>query len=282
MGCRRLDWYSPQIEEARASDLCLFDSRMPVRRRRKQQRKPELWKPPAAITLNAITFHNSTTGTDHAPVLPKTETITKPTVSTGDILICSFATNAGTTAGTVTGPAGWTLIGSAITSTKVWIAVWVALQSVANLGFTANAAVGAADLSWEVASFTGVDNVTPIDATGTGSSNTGANSISVATFNTVTDKSLELFCIANFNGANTFTQASFNILASSPTNCQMALCYAKAATSPAGATGAFTVNDSAAASGNILCYQQFALRPAAGTFQGDEEEGIRLPIRYNW
>lgn len=209
-----------------------------------------------------VAFHASATGTEHNTTGAKT--VTKPTVSAGDILICEFGVNNATTANTVTAPAGWTRIGSTITSTKVRTDVWWALQSVASTSFTVNAdGAGSGDWSYTCSSYSNVDNTTPIDATGTGNSNTGANSISAATFNTATDRALELIAITNWNGGAVFSATGFSVVASATTNCQTACLYGTSVVTPAGATGGKTVNDSASATSNILCYQQFALRPAA-------------------
>jgi hypothetical protein len=48
-----------------------------------------------------------------------------------------------------------------------------------------------------------------------------------------------------------------------------------------GSTGTFTLNDSAGTSGQVLIWIPFALRPASGTFQGDEE-GITYSSRMVW
>ena len=212
----------------------------------------------------AIAFHASSTGTAHANA--GTTTITKPTVSAGEILVVALGVNSSGTCKTYAAPSGWTQIGPAggILQSQVRIQLFWALNNPASLAFTVSGGAGVQDESWACASFSGVDTTTPVDATGTGNGNTGSGTISVATFNTVTDQALELFGIVDWNAGSTFSQASFNILASSATNCQMALCYAKSATSPAGATGAFTVTDNAGATGNFLAYQQFALKPTAG------------------
>lgn len=213
----------------------------------------------------AVAFHNSSTGTTHNPAVASTVTITKPTVSAGDVLVCEFGNNGGTTAQSMTAPAGWTQIGSTISSTKVKTQAWWALQSVAALGFTVGAdGAGSSDVSWTCLSFSGVDNTTPIDATGTGNSNTGANNVTPANYTDVTDGALPLVAITNWNGGGVFTSTGFTVVPSATTNCQTATLYANAAVSGAGATvTGVQINDSASATGNILCYQQFALRPAA-------------------
>ncbi len=193
-----------------------------------------------------VAFHASSTGAGDG-VSGNTTTITKPTVSAGDILICTIGVNEATTAGT---------------STKVRIYNWWSLQSNSTLGFVYTAGTGSSNISWQCLSFSGVDNVNPIDVAGTGNSNTGASTISVTTFNTITEAALEVFGICDWNGGSSFTNSSFNfVLTSNSTNCQSATGYAKTATSPGGATGAFTITDGAASSGNILCFQQWALRP---------------------
>ncbi len=218
----------------------------------------------------AIAFHASGTGTFTNVVNGGSVAPTKPAVSTNDILIIAFGLNAGTVSPpSITAPTGWTLIGSQITggagSSGAGVSMYWALQSVASLAFTANRpGATTLDVEYVIASFSGVDNVTPIDATGTGTTNSGSATISIATFNTVTDQALEVFGITDWNGSSTFSQASFNILPSgTPATIQGALCYAKNPTTPAGGTGAFTLTDNAGASGNVLAYQQFALRPAA-------------------
>jgi hypothetical protein len=216
------------------------------------------WNPRLA-SAGPIGFRNSTQGQINNPV--GTITITKPTVVAGDILVVEFGINGGISAASVTAPAGWTQIGSTIHNSHVTVQAFWALQSVAALGFTFVGG-GSQDLTWKCGTFRNVDNVNPIDAVGTGNSNTGSATISVATFNTVTNNALEMFAICDWN-SGAFTQASFNIDPTPTSFNASALCYAKAAQATAGATGAFTVSDSGSATGQVLCYQQWALRNAS-------------------
>lgn len=215
----------------------------------------------------AVAFHASTTGVSNSVSNGATVTVTKPTVTTGDYLIVVFGINQ-TTVGTAafTAPAGWTVVGARVALTSVVVQAWIAPQSVAALGWTFAVGTGAgtANSSWVCASFSGVDATTQVDVTGTGNSNSAANSISVTAMTTVTDQSLEVIGIVDWNGSAAFTATGFTVKPSTATSCQVALLYANTATTPAGTTGAKTVNDSASAGGNFLAYQQLCLRPLAG------------------
>ncbi len=78
----------------------------------------------------------------------------------------------------------------------------------------------------------------------------------------MTDLALPIMGITDWT-AGGFTSTGFTALSSATTNCLTAILYANSTLTPAGAVGAKTVSDSGSATGNNLCYQQFALRPAA-------------------
>jgi len=229
----------------------------------------------------AVVFHATSTGTSHNPSSGNLS-ITKPTTTAGDVLICEWGINGGTTAGTLATPSGWTLIGAAISSTKVKTYVFWALESVATLAFAYTVGAGTGDVSWTCTSFSGADPTTPIDATGAGSSNTGAASITPANYSSVTDQALPLVAVTNWNGGGVFTSTGYTVKPSATTNCQTALLYRNTAVSPAGTVTGVSIADSAGASGNILCVQQFALRPdlaAGGAPWGwDEAETVRARL----
>ncbi len=163
----------------------------------------------------AVSFHASATGTG---TTTGSQTVTKPTVSAGDILVVVWGRNNGTTAGTVTAPAGWTRVGLTITSTKVRTDVWWAAQDVASTAFTV-VADGSGGIGWSYvcASFSGVDTTTPIDATGTGNSNTGAASITPANYTSATAGALPLVGITDWN-AGVYTSTGYTVKPSAVTN----------------------------------------------------------------
>ncbi len=270
MGCRKLIWPNERIEEVRGGQ--------PVPRFVPQPDRPPLriWTPP----YSAITFNTSSTngGTGQAT---GTITITKPlSLLPQDVLVISWCLNQGTTAGTLATPAGWTLIGSSIASTKVRIYQYWALQSVSTLGFVYTAGTGtSSDFSWVCAAFTGVNNTTPIDSTGTGSSNTASASITTLTYSTVHANALPLISFGDWNGG-TVTAPSYNVLSSNIVNTADTLLYSTTPVASPGTVAAVVINSGGAASGQINCYQQFALNPAAGAL--DEDEGVRYASYTQW
>jgi hypothetical protein len=192
-----------------------------------------------------------------------TKTLTKPTGSTSatDILLCTWSSWESTGTSTLSTPAGWTLIAVVDTgSVRSWT-FW-ALGNVAATGFAWVAGGGGTDLGWVCLGFTGVDLTTPIDATGTTSTNTGANSITANAVTIATANAWHLIAGAdNLDGVMSAT--GFTVKDNGSTLHMRASLLYNTTPKSTGSTGTVTVNNSAAASGQELAAVPFALRPAA-------------------
>jgi hypothetical protein len=189
-----------------------------------------------------------------------TTSITKPTgFASTDILICQFGFGG---ARTYTAPAGWTAIATQVGDATIRGSCWWALGSVANLSFTIDSGTG--DMGWVCAAYTGVDNTTPIDATGTTGTNTNSGTIVANLVTVATANAWELIAsIAWQSGAwsaTGFTSADNG----SAANQQATILYNTTPKST-GSTGTVTVTNAGTASGQHLIAIPFALRPVAGT-----------------
>lgn len=197
-----------------------------------------------------------------------TVAITLPAgVQATDIVVVTFA-YANTTKGSLgswSPPSGWAAAAPAATpianSTQDASeqSFW-ALGSVANLTFTR---VGTVDfLGWTCAAFTGVDNTTPIDATGTDNGGTGSSALVVNAVTVVTDQAWELIGFTNNDGGAT-TATGFAVVA----NYVSRLLYNTTPKS-VGSTGTVSVSVGGS-SGNLKVARPFALRPAgSGSVSG--------------
>lgn len=212
----------------------------------------------------SIGFRNSSQADISAP--GTTVTISKPsgTAST-DILILIFACGrtAGGASGTYTSPSGWSAISTHFNQTggggtSVDLAGFWSLGSNANLGFTKS---GTVDFGgWICLAFTGVDNTTPIDATGTTNNNTGASSL---TTNAVTIATSDAWHCIGFTDANdgAFSATNFTNTENNHVN-QAAGCLNRRTGLSIGTTGTVSVTSSASSTNQILLAMPFALRPA--------------------
>jgi hypothetical protein len=214
--------------------------------------------------------HTHTDTKDSSATGPATLAPAKPTgtVSTDVLILAMCVSNNGSATGSYTAPSGWTSVGN-VTSTGnvIRVDVWWALGSVASTTFTKSGTVNAYGLV--MAAFAGVDNTTPIDATGTANSNTGSATLTVNAVTIVTDQAWELIGTSDWNGG-TFSATGFTVSASATTGEETALLYNTTPKST-GSTGTVTLNDSASASAQSLCAVPFALRPASSF----------LPKRFN-
>lgn len=196
-----------------------------------------------------------------------TQAVTLPTGTvSGDIVVAVLGSGRASAAcGSWTAPAGWTAVGSLLDqangASHISLQVWRAAGSIANLTFTKVGTV--ASLGWLLASFTGVDTTTPIDATGT--ANSSVTSVATLTTNAVTVATSQAWhCIAFGDWlGGTFSATGFTNQENAAVNESAALLYNTTAKST-GSTGTVVVTSSAATTAQALIGVPFALRPAAG------------------
>jgi hypothetical protein len=195
------------------------------------------------------------------------------TVST-DILVCIICSGGGTLL-TITPPSGWTLIKRQDNGTTSTAAAYWALGSVASSTFTLSGSVDA--VSAIIAGYTGVDNTTPMDATGVGQNNAASTTVTSPSITTVTANAQIVFLGAPYDPTRTSpgtwttvfgtVRGSTGIRGASVDASEVVI--ADAVQASAGASGAKTETYSLSkASGAITA----ALRPAAGaSFNLDED-----------
>jgi hypothetical protein len=145
----------------------------------------------------AIAFRAVGTGGNGSNA-PATVTPAKPagTAST-DILICIICSGGGT-ALTVTPPSGWTLIKKQDNGTTSSAVAYWALGSVASTAFGLSGGTDA--VSAIIAGYTGVDNTTPMDATGVGQNNAASTTVTSPSITTVTANTQIVFLGAPYDG----------------------------------------------------------------------------------
>jgi hypothetical protein len=219
----------------------------------------------------AIGFRaSSNSGASNVAAATVTITLPAGTLAT-DIVVVNFAYADATkgSLGSWSPPAGWTAVAPAATPITGSIqdvseqAFW-ALGSVASLVF---ARTGIVDFcGWTCGAFTGVDNTTPIDATGTDNGGLGNSALVVNAVTVVTDQSWELIGFTNNDGGAT-TATGFTVVS----NYVSRLLYNTTPKS-VGSTGTVSVNVGGS-SGNAKVARPFALRPAGaggGAIPGGE------------
>lgn len=140
------------------------------------------------------------------------------------------------------------------------------LGSNTNLTFTKSGSV--VDVGWVCLGFTGVDNTTPIDATGTTSSNTGTSGTVSLTVNAVTvatSQAWEVFCYTPWNsGTITVTPtATFNNVVNAAAN-EQANCFYNPTALGTGSTGTVATSIPFGSATQGVAAMPFALRPAGG------------------
>src|SRR6476660_9617950 len=102
-------------------------------------------------------------------------------------MIAVWATFESTNTYTLTASTGWASAFTPVDTGNVRMWGWWSLGNNTNLGFTLGGVTGSvADIGYECSDFTGCDLTTPIDATGTASTNSAlasitANAVTVAT-----------------------------------------------------------------------------------------------------
>lgn len=218
-----------------------------------------------AISLRSTTSTGTKSG-DAANTGNITVTLGSAVTAT-DVIVCIVAADCNTNnTCTFSTPTGWTQIGSTIGLIRggvnsVSVAAFWALGNVSNLTFTVTGTH--TDTGYITTAFLGVDNGTPIDVTGTGNSNTGANTISVTGYTVADNNSWPIICVGDFNNGSE-TAAGYSQLLNANVNCNACILYDTSGAA-AGPLATLTLTDSASATNQILCYQQFALKPAGGS-----------------
>lgn len=207
----------------------------------------------------AIGFRQSSTGEYRSPATTAGAlAVTKPTgTSSTDVVVCAWGFRGNTS---VSAPVGWTPIATGAGSATFRSSAYWALGSVASFGFTA--AASGLDWGYACAAFTGVDNTTPIDATGTTSVSSESLSLTANAVTVVTDQSWEVIAgIGPWNAA-TITATGFTVVSFAANYQQSAILYN---TTPVGtgSTGTVAISVSGSATGQVLVAIPLALRPAS-------------------
>jgi hypothetical protein len=197
-----------------------------------------------ADTANATTFN-----------------VAKPTgFASTDILVVVLGWSS-TGSPTLTVPTGWTQIFGISGDTTIGGACYRALGSVASVAFALSVS---RDNGMVCLAFTGVDNTTPVDATGTATVNTGAATNTAAAVTVVTANAWHLIACSDWNGGM-FTATGFTQFENAnPPLHESACCLYNTTPKGTGSTGTVSVADSASATSQHILTMPFALRPAAG------------------
>jgi hypothetical protein len=191
----------------------------------------------------------------------------------GDVMILSVGLNP-TACAT---PAGWTAVGSitlAGASTFVFRRTFVAGDTT----WTLTPGGGAQQFGGTIVTFTGVDNVTPIDATGTANSSASGTTITTNLVTVVTDQAWHLIGVGAAN-AGTYSATGFTVFqnGATPANEVGGLLYNQTPKST-GSTGTVVVTTGSGGKSAV----PFALRPAASSTVVDEDEGLRYTPIIGW
>jgi hypothetical protein len=192
--------------------------------------------------------------------------VTKPvgTAST-DVMVASITWDVhNDPATTLTPPSGWTTIANPLTNSTIKSAVFWSLGSNASLTFT-EAGISVSNTGWVIGSFTGVDNTTPVDATGTTSTSANSQTVTSNAVTAVTANALNMVALGAWNGPSTLAASGWTVQVNATTPSFQESDLAYKAISATGSTGttAFTASGQVA-SGQLLNAIPFVLRPAGG------------------
>lgn len=221
-----------------------------------------------AAGSGSIAFRQTATGTATAAT---SISINKPAGTVdGDVMICGVTTTStdGASTPTCTAPGGWTTAGdstggSVIDRFKTFYKV--ASSEGSSYSFTlGNGGAGNCNAIAFITSYSGVDNVTPLDATTT-ITNTGAQaSYSLPSITTVTANTM-LVGATGVSDTVTFTQpggTTERVDTNNPAGWNVSIEQFELAVAAIGATGAKTITPSAASGDQIA--HAIALRPSSG------------------
>jgi hypothetical protein len=194
-----------------------------------------------------------------------TGTLTKPTGAlAGDLLVISLSWDA---TGTLTAPAGWTALATNVGNATMKGAAYYRVVQAGDASWSWTVS-GTPAVGWVVQTFSGEDTTTPIDATGTTSTNTGAASLVANAVTVVTSQAIEVIANGAWNGSTVFTATGFTAVNNGATANQPASLLYNLTGKATGSTGTVTCTGSGSATGQILTAIPFALRPAAGAAPG--------------
>jgi hypothetical protein len=201
-----------------------------------------------------------------------TTTVTKPAAAAaGDVAIVVQSMGwGGQGPFSAVTPAGWTAIATDVGSssatsaqrTSAFYRVLQAGDSTWAFGRT-TANSQSVDIGIVFLAFTGVDNTTPIDATGTTATNTGSATISAPAVTIATANAWHCIAMGCWNGGAASATGFTDLPNANPATHEQADLLYNQTPKSAGSTGAVTVTQGAA-SGNQLSAIPFALRPAGG------------------
>jgi hypothetical protein len=190
-----------------------------------------------------------------------TASLTKPTGAlAGDLMVISLSWDASGSA--LTAPAGWTAIATNIGNTSMKAAAYYRVVQAGDTSWTWTF-TGAPSVGWVVQTFSGEDTTTPIDATGTTSTNTGAATIVANAVTVVTSQAIELIANGAWNGSTVFSATGFTALNNGAAANQPASLLYNLTGKATGSTGTVTCTGSGSATSQILTAIPFAVRPAA-------------------
>lgn len=195
------------------------------------------------------------------------QVVTKPAASaTGDVMVMAIGAN-------MTGPAplptGWTSIGT-VTLTGACLTLGYRVAQAGDTSWTVTPGGGAQQFGGVLQTFTGVDNVTPIDATGSAASQASGTSITVPAVTVVGSGAWHLIGHASTGSGNP-TATGFTVLKDAQANEAAALLYNQTPKS-AGSTGTTAV---AYSSGGAAALP-FTLAPAAAAGESSELIAARV------
>lgn len=256
---RQLDW-----EEDYAGPRLFLPGRVkPILRKR-----PKIYVPGGeeySWPRNLIGVNPNITSADLTAQPTGTITVSTPVGTvTSDILVLVWADFEGVTTDTLSTPSGWTLLfNQATTNVRMW--VYWAFGNVGNnassLGF-AFTHTGGADIGWVMAGFTNGNQVTPIDATGVGSTATAPSpdQITANAVTTVVNNSVELIACCDVNDG-AYSAPGFTYVSNGSTLHQrVGLLYNLTPKQPPGSTGTVLCTNAASSTGQELSVTPFALR----------------------
>jgi hypothetical protein len=197
-------------------------------------------------------------------ILGTSRSVSRPAgTQDGDLMVVSLSF--GWSSGgpfTSSAPAGWTAVGEnvggsgASNTQRCSVYYRVAQPGDASWTFTQS---GANWFGGALQTFSGVDPATPIDATGTASTNSGSATISANAVTVATANAWELIGTCAFTGPSN-SATGFTTLGNAGGESYAALLYNTTPLST-GSTGAVTVTNSLGASGQTLAAIPFAIRP---------------------
>lgn len=191
----------------------------------------------------------------------QTTTVSRPSgTQAGDLMVAAWTYEGSTTPAT---PTGWTAVATGVGNATNKGACFYRVAQAGDVSWTFDAG-SAVDHGGVLQTFSGVNTTTPIDATGTTSTNTGLGALTANAVTVATDQSWHLIASGAWNPGN-FTATGFTVVDNGGAfaNEAAALLYNTTPKS-VGSTGTVSVACSGTTGGQVLTDIPFALRPVAG------------------